>query len=348
MEETTRTDPPVDQEARDSQLAAHLVWGESPEPARGDADPSQTRDMKEWVPNVWWNWTPSEEPPAAQPVEEASISEPVPGEPPAASPADAELSDETDGESDESEPQWRYTLTDHGIEPAAPPEPEQPAAEPELETEATASVSEDLDALFAPAVQDEEDDFRLRLDFPEADDGAPAEETPATPASAYDDTTALNLFARPEEADDEPPAPAASSEPEPVDRHFPDLFSSDPEPEQDDASWFEPRTGPPANQSDPTGDDVPETWVFTSGRFSGANGHVEAKQDRRPRGPRGRHRQSRDEEMDRQPAPEPASEFMGPVPVAIPAKRRFGSLLRVVAIALPVVAAGLAYLSFVR
>ena len=351
MEETTTTDSPVDQEARDSQLAAHLVWGEPPEPAGTGADPSQTRDMKEWVPNVWWNWTPSEEPPADQTVEEAPVSEAAPGE--ASAPVDeADEVQSTDQDGDaESAPQWRYTLTDHGIEPAAPPEPQQ--AEPEPDPAASASASEDLDALFAPAVHDEENDFRLQLDFPKDDDvepavESPAAEPPAPPASAYDDTTALNLFARPDEAPDESPAPAMSSEAEPVDQHFPDLFASRPEPEEDDGSWFEPRNGSEAEPTDAEGYDVPKTWVFTSGRFSGSNGHGEAKADRRPRGPRRRHRRSRDEEMDQQPAPEPNSDFMGPVPVAIPAKRRFGSLLRVLAIALPVLAAGVAYLSYVR
>ena len=59
MEETTQTDSPEQQEAAPESQLANLVWGASMEPAGGGADASQTREIKEWVPNVWWNWSPA-------------------------------------------------------------------------------------------------------------------------------------------------------------------------------------------------------------------------------------------------------------------------------------------------
>jgi len=253
-------------------------------------------------------------------------------------------------------------LTDQGIEPADPPEQPEVATEPDP----TDSASDDLDALFAPVTHDEESDFRLRLDFPAGEDVAPDGEAPAASGPDYDDTTGLDLFARTNEPDEAPaapaaadkaaapsawtPAPAAAPEAEPVDRHYPDLFGSkEADPGDDDASWFGPRGEVTSSRSD-SDDDVPESWVLTSGRSSGSDGHPQTKadrNDRKRRGPRGRHRRPR-EDAEVPQAPEPPSDSMGPVPVTIPARRRFGSLLRVVAIVVPVAAAGVAYLSYVR
>src|ERR1051325_8066388 len=140
MEETTKTDAPTEEDAaRDPQLAARMVWGEQADPAEGAAGDSNNRDMKEWVPNVWWNWSPSEEPAAGQEAPQAEDTaqawEPDPRDEASPAPgpvAEAPPEDEDDGA--DSQPQWRYTLTDHGIEPAGFPEP------PVAETEAAPQI----------------------------------------------------------------------------------------------------------------------------------------------------------------------------------------------------------------